>query len=309
MPRDERPALARQETRHQNHFIHAALTRRLTAMIDLTGKRALVFGVASETSIAWAISEKLAAAGAQVTLGYQKRFLSRLMQLTKDVPWIEGKFECDVGTEESVESFFREVQGQFDIVVHAIGFAPATALGRPVVYTTQEDYETTMTVSAYSLVRIVRHALPRMNPGGSVLTLTYLGAERVVPGYRIMGTAKAALESLTRELAAIVGQRGVRVNAISAGPIRTLAASGVPGFDQILGWMAHCAPLKRNVTQEDVAGAALFFASDLSGGVTGEILYVDAGYHIMGVPPGLEALMQPKESPAPAPADPPRAMG
>ncbi len=261
-------------------------------MIDLSGKRVLVFGVASETSIAWTIAEKYAQAGAKVTLGYQKRFLSRIMQLTKDVDWIEGKFECDVASEESVARFFEQTEGQFDVLVHAIGFAPAEALARPIIHTSQEDYETTMTVSAYSLVRLVRQAVPRLNPGSSVLTLTYLGSERVVPGYRIMGTAKAALESLTRELAALVGQRGVRVNAISAGPIRTLAASGVPGFDRILGWMAHCAPLRRNVTQEDVAGAALFFASDLAGGVTGEVLHVDAGYHIMGVPPGLDRLMQ-----------------
>lgn len=276
-------------------------------MIDLTGKRALVFGVASETSIAWAIAQKLAQAGATVTLGYQKRFLSRLMQLTKDVDWIEGKYECDVASEESVARFYEQVEGQFDVLVHAIGFAPAEALARPVVHTSQEDYETTMTVSAYSLLRLVRHSVPRLNPESSVLTLTYLGSERVVPGYRIMGTAKAALESLTRELAALVGQRGVRVNAISAGPIRTLAASGVPGFDQILGWMAHCAPLKRNVTQDDVAGAALFFVSDLSGGVTGEVMHVDAGYHIMGVPPGLDALMKSSEDETQAPPAQPRA--
>lgn len=263
-------------------------------MIDLKGKRALVFGVASETSIAWTIAEQLAAAGAKVTLGYQKRFLSRLMQLTKDVPWIEGQVECDVGTEESVERFFENVDGDFDVVIHAIGFAPATALGRPVIHTNQEDFETAMTVSSYSLIRLVRNAVPRLRPGASILTLTYLGADRVVPGYRIMGTAKAALESLTRELAALVGQRGIRVNAISAGPIKTLAASGVPGFDQILDWMAHCSPLKRNVNQQDVAGAALFFCSDLASGVTGQILYVDAGYSIMGVPPGLDALMAPR---------------
>ena len=275
-------------------------------MIDLRGKRALVFGVASDTSIAWSIAKRLAEAGCRVTLGYQKRFLSRLMQLTKDVDWIEGKFECDVGEEESVARFFEQVEGQFDVLVHAIGFAPATALGRPLIHTNQEDYELTMTVSAYSLVRLTRHALPRLNEGGSILTLTYLGSERVVPGYRIMGTAKAALESLTRELAALVGQRGVRVNAISAGPIKTLAASGVPGFDQILGWMAHCAPLRRNVTQDDVAGAALFFASPLSGGVTGQILYVDGGYSIMGVPPGLDLLMAPRDAEAPPQPAPPQ---
>lgn len=263
-------------------------------MINLQGKRALVFGVASEDSIAWAIAQKLAQAGATVTLGYQKRFLSRLMQLVKDKPWIESWVECDVTVEEDVKKFFATVKGRYDVLVHAIAFAPAPALQKPIIFTTAEDFATALNVSAYSLVRLTHYSMAVLNKGSSILTLTYLGGERVVPGYRVMGTAKAALENLVRELAAVVGPAGHRVNAISAGPIKTLAASGVPGFDQILDWMAHSAPLKRNVTQEDVAKAALFLLSDLASGVTGEILYVDAGYHAVGVPPDLDKIVVPK---------------
>jgi enoyl-[acyl-carrier protein] reductase I len=270
-------------------------------MIDLTGKRALVFGVASEDSIAWAIAQKLSQAGAKVTLGYQKRFLSRLMQLVKDKPWIEAWHECDVTVEDDVKKFFSTVQGRYDIVVHAIAFAPATALQKPIIFTTAEDFATALNVSAYSLVRLTHYSMAVLNKNSAFLTLTYLGGERVVPGYRVMGTAKAALENLVRELAAVVGPAGHRVNAISAGPIRTLAASGVPGFDTILDWMKHSAPLKRNVTQEDVAKAALFLLSDLSSGVTGEILHVDAGYHSIGVPPDLDKIQLPTTATTPLP--------
>ncbi|MHB8606300.1 MAG: enoyl-ACP reductase FabI [Thermoplasmatota archaeon] len=260
-------------------------------MLDLTGKRYLVFGVASEDSIAWAIARALAANGAKVTLGYQKRFLSRLMQLVKDQPWIDGYYECDVSNEESVERFFESAQGTFDGVVHCIAFAPAEALGKSILFTTEPDFATALTVSAYSLLRLARHAIGSLNPGSAFLTLTYLGSERVVPGYRVMGVAKAALEAIVRETAVAVGSVGHRVNAISAGPIKTLAASGVPGFDNILGWMEMNSPLKRNVTQQDVANAALFFLSPLSAGVTGQILYVDAGYTVIGAPANLDALV------------------
>ncbi len=260
---------------------------------DLEGKRALVFGVASDTSIAWGIAQELARHGVKVTMGYQKRFLSRVMGLFKDTPWIEGWFECDVSQEDSVRSFFEQAPGKFDMMVHCIGFAPATALQDELINTTSEDFATALDVSAYSLVRLCRFAEPNMNEDGSVLCLTYLGADRVVPGYRVMGTAKAALQELTRELAVCMGPKGIRVNAISAGPIRTLAASGVPGFDNILDWMAHSAPLKRNVSQSDVAGSALFLLSDLGSGVTGQTLYVDAGYSIVGVPPELDKVRLP----------------
>jgi enoyl-[acyl-carrier protein] reductase I len=271
---------------------------------SLAGKRALVFGVASEDSIAWAIAKELAAHGATVTMGYQKRFLSRIMALFKDMPWIEGSFECDAAIEESVAKFFTETKGHFDMMVHCIAFAPATALQDEVVRTTEADWNTALGVSAYSLVRLTRHAMPHMNRDGSIVSLTYLGADRFVPGYRVMSAAKAALQELTRELSFTCGrEKGVRVNAISAGPIRTLAASGVPGFDMILDWMKHAAPLGRNVSQADVAKAARFLLSDMASGVTGQIMYVDAGYSIMGVPPDLDKMGLPGR-PAPTPNSP-----
>jgi len=260
-------------------------------MQDLQGKRYLVFGVASDTSIAWAIAQDLADRGALVTLGYQKRFLSRLMALVKGQKWIEQYEECDVASEDSVAAFFAKTTGHYDGLVHAIGFAPAEALMNPITETKQEDFELAMTVSAYSLVRLVRHARPKLAPAAGIVTLTYLGAERVVPGYRIMGAAKAALESLTRELAMSIGPLGFRVNAISAGPIKTLAASGVPGFDNILDWMANNTPLRRNVSQADVAHAARFLLSSESSGITGQTIYVDCGYSITGAPPDMERIL------------------
>lgn len=278
---------------------------------SLAGKRALVFGVASEDSIAWAIAQELAGHGAKVTMGYQKRFLSRVLQLFQGKPWIEGWLECDASQEESVARFFQEAHAKsaqpFDMMVHCIAFAPASALGDEVVRTTEADFNTALDVSAYSLVRLTRFAMPHMAKDGAIVCLTYLGADRFVPGYRVMSTAKAALQQLTRELSFTCGrEKGVRVNAISAGPIRTLAASGVPGFDTILDWMRHSAPLGRNVTQQDVAKAAYFLLSDLGSGVTGQTLYVDAGYSIMGVPPDLDRMALPGKAP-PAPPAPPTA--
>jgi enoyl-[acyl-carrier protein] reductase I len=288
---------------------------------SLAGKRAVVFGVASEDSIAWAIAQELAAHGAKVTMGYQKRFLSRIMGLFKDKPWIDGQYECDASIEESVAGFFQQASATnkqpYDMMVHCIAFAPASALGDEVVKTTEADFNTALDISAYSLVRLTRHAMPHMAKDGSIVCLTYLGADRFVPGYRVMSTAKAALQQLTRELSFTCGrEKGVRVNAISAGPIRTLAASGVPGFSTILDWMKHSAPLGRNVSQQDVAKAALFLLSDLGSGVTGQTLYVDAGYSIMGVPPGLDTMNltgnpgQAAATPAPsAPNAPPAPTG
>ena len=268
-------------------------------MQDLQGKRFIVFGVASDTSLAWAIARELADRGAVVTLGYQKRFMSRVLQLVKDQKWVEQLEECDAASEESVAAFYGKLTGRYAGVVHAVAFAPAEALGRPITETTQEDFGLAMTVSAYSLVRVVRHALPKLEPDAAVVTLTYLGAERVVPGYRVMGTAKAALESLVRELAASIGPMGHRVNAVSAGPVKTLAASGVPGFDMILDWMAASTPLRRNVTQADVARAARFLLSADAAGITGQTVYVDAGYSVVGAPPNLErVIVEPETEPA-----------
>ncbi|MHA2252103.1 MAG: enoyl-ACP reductase FabI [Candidatus Kariarchaeaceae archaeon] len=176
------------------------------------------------------------------------------------------------------------------MVVHAIGFAPATALGKPIIFTTEEDFNSALVVSSYSLQRICRHAMKVLNKESSIVTLTYLGATSVVPGYRLMGVAKAALESLVRELSVVLGAAGHRINAVSSGPIRTLAASHVPGFDNILDFMAHSAPLKRNVTQEDTAKASIFLLSEMSSGITGQTIFCDAGYSIIGVPPDLDKM-------------------
>ncbi len=271
-------------------------------MQDLQGKRFIVYGVASDASIAWAIARELGDRGAHVTLAYQKRFMSRVLGLVKDQKWIEQYEACDAASEESVIEFHGKLTGKYDGIVHAVAFAPAEALGRPILETTEEDFNTAMVVSAYSLVRLVRHGLPKFAPDASVVCLTYLGAERVVPGYRIMGTAKAALDSLTRELAASIGPMGHRVNAISAGPIKTLAASGVPGFDSILDWMANSTPLRRNVSQNDVGKAAGFLLSSDSGAITGQVIYVDCGYVSVGAPPELERiLIEPQVNPVEGP--------
>lgn len=253
-------------------------------MIDLTGKRALVFGVASEDSIAWGICQSLAKAGATLTLGYQMRFKSRVMQLVTRLDAIEAYHICDVASEKSVQDFFEEAQGNYDILIHAIGFAPAAAFAGTIEATTEEDFVTAMVISAYSLVRLTRNAEPRLNQGASIICLTYLGSTQVALNYKVMGTAKAALESLTRELAASLGPKGIRVNAISSGPIRTLAASHVPGFDGMLEWVSRSAPLRRNVTKEEIGNLAAFLASDLSSSLTGQVLFADNGYSIIGVP-------------------------
>lgn len=268
-------------------------------MQSLSHKRFIVFGVASDTSLAWAVARELGAQGAKVTMGYQKRFRSRVLQLVKDQPWIEQIEECDVSSEKSVAEFYGELSGAYDGIVHAVAFAPAEALGNPILETNEEDFTTAMVVSAYSLIRVTRLGLDLLQPGAGVVTLTYLGAERIIPGYRVMGTAKAALESLVRELAASVGPaNGIRVNAVSAGPVRTLAASGIPDFDLILDWMANNTPLRRNVTHAEVGNTMRFLLSDDSSGITGQTIYVDAGYSTVGAPLELDrVLIEPRQVP------------
>ena len=268
-------------------------------MQPTSNKRFIVFGVASDTSLAWAVAKELGAQGARVTIGYQKRFRSRVLQLVKDQPWIEQVEECDVSSEESVTDFYSQLKDEYDGIVHSVAFAPAEALAEPIIETTEEDFTTALVVSADSLIRVTRLGLDRLRTGAAVVTLSYLGAERVIPGYRVMGTAKAALESLVRELAASVGPaRGIRVNAVSAGPVRTLAASGIPDFDLILDWMANNTPLRRNVTHAEVANTLRFLLTDESSGITGQTIYVDAGYVTVGAPLELErVLMEPRLEP------------
>ena len=258
-------------------------------MLKLQGKTAFVFGVASEDSIAWAICQQLAAAGVTLYLGYQKRFMSRIFQLKDKLPQIGGFYPLDVASDATTREFFEAFEKEHpgkkaDILIHAIGFAPRACFDRPILFVEDSDINTAMTISANSLQRCLKHALPYLNAGSSTVTLTYAASNRFVPNYGIMSMAKAALECWTRELACHLGPEGHRVNAISSGPIRTIAASGVPGFDNILDHVEANSPLRRNVTQEDVAGATLWLASPLSSGVTGQCIYVDGGYSITMVP-------------------------
>ncbi|HIA01744.1 MAG TPA: enoyl-ACP reductase [Myxococcales bacterium] len=254
-------------------------------MALLNGKTALIFGVASDTSIAWFIAEKMAAAGAKIILGYQFKFRSRVMQLVKDKPWVAGWYPCDLTKEEEVTGFFQNLDGKADILVHAVAYADASTFRKPTVMCTDKEFGDAMNISAFSLLRLTKCSLPHLNDGASIMTLSYLGAVRTVPSYQIMGIAKAALECVVREIANTVGARGIRCNAISAGPIRTLAAAAIPGFDHILDHVEAASPLRQNITQEDVAGAALFLGSDLSQRITAQTLYVDSGYSSIGVPP------------------------
>ena len=259
----------------------------------LRGRRALVTGVASPRSIAWGIAQALHAAGAELAFTYQNEKLRTRVEQLAAGTGSELVLPLDVTEEGQLEALFERLAGawdRLDVLVHSMAFAPREALeGSFTTGCTREAWRTAQEVSAYSLVALARAALPLMEApsgegrGGSLLTLSYLGAERVVPNYNVMGPAKAALESAVRYLAADLGPRGIRVNAISAGPIRTLAASGIGGFRQMLEHVAAHAPLRRNVTIEEVGRAAAFLCSDLASGITGEILYVDAGYHVMGV--------------------------
>ena len=256
----------------------------MTVKKPLKGKVALVMGVASEESIAWAIAKELTEQGAEVILGYQFRFHSRVMQLAPTLPHLIMYERCDVLKDEEIKAFFHKVHVPIDIVVHAIAFAPARAFEHRSVQTKDEDFTTAMLTSAHSLAKLMNAARKHMPHGGSVIALSYLGGVRVAANYKVMGVAKAALEAYVRELAVDLGPQGIRVNAISAGPIRTLASSGIPDMERLLDWNRRVAPMRANVTQNDVAHAAAFLASDGSRMITGQTIYVDGGYSIVGVP-------------------------
>ena len=253
-------------------------------MTTLEGKNALVLGVASEDSIAWAIAKELSEAGARVLLGYQFRYHSRVKDLAPTLKNLIGFERLDMTKEDETQAFFSKVSVPLDIVVHSIAFAPQTAFAGTVSETSQEDFVTALTVSSFTLGKLMKHAAPHMPKGGSAITLSYLGGQRVCSNYKVMGIAKAALEAYVRELAAELGPRKIRVNAISAGPIKTLAASGIPEFDLILDYYKSVAPMRENVTQKDVACAAAFLASDSAKMITGQTVFVDGGYSAIGVP-------------------------
>jgi enoyl-[acyl-carrier protein] reductase I len=255
-------------------------------MFKLDGRVAVVFGLANKRSIAWAIAQGLHAAGAQLAITYQnERLEMEAKDLILSLPGAEA-FMCDVSKDEEIERVFRQLQeryGKLHILVHSIGFAPPAELKGDFVATSREGFRIAHDVSVYSLIALARGAAPLMQDGGSIITLTYYGAEKVVPHYNVMGVAKAALECTVRYLAFDLGKNNIRVNAISAGPIKTLAARGISDFTDMLKTHADRAPLKRNVDANEVGATGVFLASDASSGVTGEILYVDCGYNIMGL--------------------------
>jgi enoyl-[acyl-carrier protein] reductase I len=254
-------------------------------MINLHGRVAIVFGIANKRSIAWAIAQKLQAAGAELAITYQnERLAEEARDLIASLPNTEA-FQCDVSNDAEITSLFEQIKsryGKLHTLVHSVAYAPADELKNDFIFTTREGFRIAHDVSVYSLIALARGAAPLMTDGGSIVTMTYYGAEKVVPRYNVMGVAKAALEASVRYLAADLGPQKIRVNAISAGPIKTLAARGISGLGEMLKAHAERAPLKRNVETSEVGDAALFLASDLSTAITGETLYVDCGYNIMG---------------------------
>jgi enoyl-[acyl-carrier protein] reductase I len=255
----------------------------------LDGKNALIFGVANDHSIAWGIAQALHEAGAEVGFSSIESLLDkRVRPLAASIgsTFVEP---CDVQSDAEIARVFArwgETHDGLDVLVHALAFAKREDLSGAFVDTSRDGFTLALDVSAYSLVALAREAKPLLHPGSSILTLTYYGAEKVVGNYNVMGVAKAALEASVRYLAADLGPAGVRVNAISAGPVRTLAATGIAGFKRMYGSFAEVAPLRANITIEDVGRSALFLASDLSSAVTGEVLFVDGGFNIVGVPIG-----------------------
>jgi enoyl-[acyl-carrier protein] reductase I len=257
-------------------------------MTDLSGRHGIVVGIANKRSIAWAIAQAAAAAGARLALTYQDDRLEEnvreLAALTRD-PLV---LPCDVSQDGSVDRLFEAVDREFgglDFLVHGAAFAPKAELAAPFAQTTREGFRVALDVSAYSLIALARGAQPLMarRGGGSIVTLTYLGSQRVFPNYNVMGVAKAALEASVRYLASDLGPQDIRVNAVSAGPIRTLAASGISGFGDILQVYRDRAPLRRNIDATEVADTAVFLIGPESRGITGEVIHVDAGYHMMGI--------------------------
>jgi enoyl-[acyl-carrier protein] reductase I len=258
---------------------------RKASMINLAGKTAVVFGLANKRSIAWGVAQKLHEAGATLAICYQnERMKAEAQDLIAELTGASG-FQCDVSVDSEIDSLFaalKEKYGKLDILVHAVAFAPASELRGEFLLTTREGFRTAMDVSVYSLIAVSRGAVPLMTDGGSIMTMTYYAAEKVVPNYNVMAIAKAGLECTVRYLAWNLGSKNIRVNAISAGPIKTLAARGVGDLTEMMRAHAARAPLGRNVDQLEVGGTAAYLASDLSSAVTGEVIYVDCGYNVMG---------------------------
>ncbi len=252
----------------------------------MQGKRGLIMGLANDKSIAWGIAQAVAAEGAELAFSYQGEALKKRVEPLAASLGVPRLFECDVASDASIDALFHGLKaewGTLDFVVHALGFADKNELRGRYVDTSRAGFALAMDISVYSFTAVCQRAAAMMTSGGSLLTLTYYGAEKVMPHYNVMGVAKAGLEASVKYLAEDLGRDGIRVNAISAGPIKTLAASGIGDFRYIMKWNELNSPLRRNVTQEEVGKASLYLLSDLGSGTTGENLHVDAGYHVVGM--------------------------
>jgi enoyl-[acyl-carrier protein] reductase I len=253
-------------------------------MVDLKGQTAVVFGLANKRSIAWAIAQKLSAAGAQIAICYQmERLRPEAEALAEELP-DAATYECDVSSDEQIYAVFaklKERYGKLDILVHSVAFAPADALQNDFLLTTRDAFRVAHEISVYSLIALSRAAAPLMTDGGSIMTMTYYGSQKVVPRYNVMGVAKAALEAAVRYVAAELGPKGIRVHAISPGPLATRAASGIPDFDELMDKAQSKAPSRSLVSIDDVGNATAFLALDGAKLITGDVLYIDGGYHII----------------------------
>lgn len=250
----------------------------------MTGKRGIILGVANDMSIAWGVAQQLHKEGAALAFTYLNEALEKRVRPLAESLNADLILPCDVASDEQIEKCFREVEkawGGIDFVVHSVAFANRDDLKNPFSQTSREGFKLALDISAYSLVAVTRYAVPLMKNGGSIVTLTYLGSQRVVSNYNVMGVAKAALEASVRYLAAELGEKKIRVNAVSAGPIKTLAASGVAGLKEKIKLMDQYAPLRRAVDQEDVGKSVLYFLSDLASGVTGDVHFVDGGFNFV----------------------------
>ena len=252
----------------------------------MQGKRGLIMGLANDRSLAWGIARALAGQGAELAFSYQGEALEKRVRPLAAELGSDTLIDCDVSSMDALDAAFEEIRTKWesiDFLVHAIGYSDKNELRGKFVDTSMDNFLMTMNISVYSFVAVAQRARKLMTDGGSLLTLTYYGAEKVIPHYNVMGVAKSALDTSVKYLAADLGRENIRVNAISAGPIKTLAASGIGDFRYIMKWNEYNSPLRRNVTIEDVGGAGLYLLSDLSSGVTGEIHHVDAGYNVVGM--------------------------
>ena len=252
----------------------------------MSGKRGVIFGVANDKSLAWGIAQRLHSEGAELAFTYLNEVFEKRVRPLAESIGSEIIVGCDVSRDADIDGVYAEIGerwGSLDFLVHSVAYASRDDLRQPFHMTTRDGFRLALDVSAFSLIAVTRGALPLMKNGGSIITLTYLGSQRAVPNYNVMGVAKAALEASVRYLAAELGEKGIRVNALSAGPIRTLAATGISNFSEIFGIMENRSPMHRTVTQDEVGKSALYLLSDLSSGVTGDIHFVDTGYNIVGL--------------------------